>query len=463
MKENLFSRVSHFFRKHISTSGTLLISFLLVIGVGTLLLGLPIAHAEGSEVAFLDSLFTATSATCVTGLMTIVAGSDLTLFGQIVLLLLIQIGGLGLMSFMGIIIIMSKNKLDYNSQNILQSGLNKENLSNIASYLKSIFSYTMAFEICGFIIMALALKPGSAYGYFQIFFLSVSAFCNAGIDLYGATSLLAYQSNVIVNLVVCALIIFGGLGFAVYIDIRDTFKRSIRNHNDFNFFATHLSVHSKIVLFMTALLIGTGMILIMILEWNNSLAGFGLSEKIMMSFFNSVTLRTAGFYTINYEILRAPTKFLMIIYMFIGANPGGTAGGMKTTTIFIIIYGIISDLRGNKDINIFDRHIHKSNFIRAVTIMMMYMLTLFAGVTIISCVESMPFLDLLYETTSAIGTVGLSTGITTSLSSISRVVIIALMYIGRLGPVTVGMGLLRKNSINADVRIKYPVTDIIVG
>ena len=214
---------------------------------------------------------------------------------------------------------------------------------------------------------------------------------------------------------------------------------------------------------MTALLIGTGMILIMILEWNNSLAGFGLSEKIMMSFFNSVTLRTAGFYTINYEILRAPTKFLMIIYMFIGANPGGTAGGMKTTTIFIIIYGIISDLRGNKDINIFDRHIHKSNFIRAVTIMMMYMLTLFAGVTIISCVESMPFLDLLYEATSAIGTVGLSTGITTSLSSISRVVIIALMYIGRLGPVTVGMGLLRKNSINADVRIKYPVTDIIVG
>lgn len=438
-----------------NTAQLLLLSFLLVIAVGTVLLMLPFSST--SRISFIDALFTSTSATCVTGLMSLVAAKDFSLFGQVVILLLIQVGGLGLMSFVTLMMDFVSSGLSLSERMFIKDSLNKDNSSNISQYLLTIFRYTFAIEIIGFIILLTQIYDGSLYSIFQTLFLSVSAFCNAGIDLFGSNSLIGYHTNLVVNVVVCLLIILGGLGFVVLMDLKSNFnliiKRSIKKN-------PKLKVHSKLVLVMTISLIVSGLFLILGFEYNGALKGFNIFEKLELSLFNSVTLRTAGFSTFDYSLLRNPTKIIMMIYMLVGASPGGTGGGMKTTTFFLLIYSVYTQYKNEEHMIIYKHHVHKSNLIKTTSIFFTYIIFILIGIIALTSIEKIESIDLLFEVISAIGTVGLSVGITGDLLVLSKLVIIILMFVGRIGPITIAI-LFSKKKIESG--IKYPSTDIIVG
>lgn len=455
------SKFREFINRKLSTSAVLVLSFLAVILVGTLLLSLPVSHASGAEVSVMDALFTATSATCVTGLLTITCGNDLSLFGQIVVLIMIQIGGLGLMTFVALIMLSMKQKLAVSEIKVLKDGLNKADFENVSDYIRKIVRFTFYVEMAGFILLLPAVYDGSIYSVFSTFFLSISAFCNAGIETLGNSSLAAYDTNVLVNVVVCVLITMGGLGFAVWFDLSENLSNLKQTNYDFRYYWSQLSVHTRIVLLMSLILTGSAAVMIFGFEYGNALAPYGLFDKIQTSIFSSVTLRTAGFYTIDFSILKAQTKIIMILYMIIGASPGGTGGGIKTTTIFLLIYSVYCQFRGDTEMVLFKRHIPKSNIIRAMTLMIMCVSLLFISMLVLT-LDKFESLDLLYEAASAMGTVGISTGITGDLSLLSEWVIIALMFLGRLGPITVAMALRKRESARVS-GVRYPEREIIVG
>jgi len=452
MLENL-----RYLLRKFKTSTILLCSFALVIVVGTIILSLPISKAS-NNVNFMDALFTSVSATCVTGLITITPLYDLSLFGQTILLIIIQIGGLGLMSFVAIIIMSTNEKLQLSERKLIKDALNKDNDLDVSGYLKAIFKYTFITELLGAIILSSQMFDGTSYSLFQSLFLSVSAFNNAGIDVCGFDSLLPYQNNVVINLTVASLIILGGLGFVVWDDLKNGIIDMYKHKTSFKTFISKLKVHTKIVLIMNIILIVSGMLFIYIFEFN-SLSKLSILNQFLVCLFNSVTLRTAGFYTINYSTLSNATKVIMCLYMIVGASPGGTGGGFKTTTLFLMIHGIKSTL-SNRNINVFNRHVHKANYIKASAIISLYILVFFAGLVLICNDTSLGFLDLTFEAASALGTVGLSTGITKALSNYAKIVIMLMMFIGRVGPTTLLLSLKNKKDSS---NIKYPKTEIIVG
>ena len=444
-----------FFSKY-TVSQILIASFVTLILVGTVLLVLPISSDE--NVTFLEALFTATSATCVTGLMTVSALEDFNLLGQAIILMLIQIGGLGLMTFVTLSMSVLTKKLGLKEKTFVRESLNKLDYSDIRSYLHMIFRYTFIIEFLGFLVLLTQIYDGSLFSIFQTLFLSVSAFCNAGIDIFGSTSLMAYDTNLVVNLTVCALIILGGLGFVVIFDITYHLRIFYRLRKSFK---ESLTIHSRLVINLTIALILSGTFFIMFFEFNNILAPYSFFEKLEVSFFNSVTLRTAGFSTVDYSLLNTPTKIIMIIYMLIGASPGGTGGGMKTTTFFLLLYSVYVQYKSEENMHIYSHHIHKTNFIKATSIFFLYLFCIVGGIIVLTSIERIPCMDLLFEAVSAIGTVGLSTGITSSLNSLSKLVIISLMFIGRLGPITIALSFGKRSKNKSS--IKYPKTEIIVG
>ena len=445
--------------KRFVVSNILVSSFFVVILVGTLLLCLPIS--QRNEITVLDAAFTSVSATCVTGLMTINNFADLTVFGEVVVLIMIQIGGLGLMSFISLFLMALNNKLDFSNRYIIKDMLNKDSFEGISSFLISIFKYSLLFEFVGFLLLLTQLYNGTAYSIFQALFLSVSSFCNAGMDILSYTSLLEYQSNIIVNFTVISLIVLGGLGFAVWFDISRNLRICHKMKYRFSYFLKSLKPHTKIVLIMTSTLLVSGTLLTLLFEYNNALKGLGFGNKLMASLFNSVTLRTAGFYTIDNSILRNPSKIFMSVYMLIGGSPGGTAGGLKTTTIFLAIYAIYSEIEGKVNMRLFNRHITKRNFIKATVIISLYIAFVTGAMLILTSIEKFDSLDLLFEVCSAIGTVGLTIGITPALTSIGKIIIMILMFIGRVGPVTLLLSM--KNRVDDNPNIKYPKTEIMVG
>ena len=440
-------------------SNILVASFFSVILVGTILLSLPISQVN--KVSVLDAAFTSVSATCVTGLMTINNFGDLSIFGQVVVLIMIQIGGLGLMSFVSMVLMAFNNKLDYSNRSLIKDMLNRDSFEDISLFLKSIVKYTMIIELIGFVLLSTQLFDGSIYSIFQALFLSVSSFCNAGMDILSYTSLLSYQSNVVVNFTVMSLVVLGGLGFAVWFDITRNLKICFKMKYRFKHFISSLKPHTKIVLIMTSTLILSGTIFTLIFEYNNALSDLDLPTKLMASLFNSVTLRTAGFYTIDNSILKDSSKIFMLIYMLIGGSPGGTAGGLKTTTLFLAIYAIYSEVNGKANMHLFNRHITKRNFIKATTIITLYVTFVIIAMLLLTSTQSFSSIDLLFEACSAIGTVGLTIGITPALTSIGKIIIMLLMFIGRVGPVTLLLSIRNKNNENSN--IKYPKTEIMVG
>lgn len=440
-----------------------LASFFLVIIFGTFLLMLPQATVARS-LSFVDALFTATSATCVTGLIVVDTGAAFTQFGQIVILVLIQIGGLGIMTFSTFFVYLIAGRLSLTEREILQDTLSQHPMADLARLLKLVLFFTLAIEAIGAGLLALRFiefYPISKAIYYGIFH-SISAFCNAGFALF-ATSFESYRDDILVNSVLSGLIILGGLGFVVLFDL---FKN--RRELGAQFFIK-LSFHSRIVLFVTAILILSGHIIFFVLEYGNSLENVPFSGKILASFFQSVTSRTAGFNTLKTNELSNATLFFLMILMFIGASPGSCGGGIKTSTFAVLVSSVVARLHLQEEVNIFYRRIPGSIVSRAISVaffstlivVIFTMLILVAEIPEVSHLETRgKFLEYMFEVASAFGTVGLSTGVTSELTRLGKILITLLMFIGRLGPLTVALAVQGREE---RPRFKYVQDSVLVG
>lgn len=453
-------------RTNFTPAQQIALSFASVILIGAFLLSLPISNkVEGTS--FLEHLFTSTSAVCVTGLTTIVVVDQYTVFGQSIIIGLMQIGGLGLMTLIAVFVIFLSGKLTLSNRLALNEAVNFFNLNDFNHFIKAILKYTLFFELIGFILLSIRFVPlfGYSEGLFISLFTAVSAFCNAGLDILGGISLQAYAHDPLVNFTVMFLIVVGGLGFGVWFDISQGSKSFIRKTYPLQYIIKHFKVHTKLAISMTISLIFGGAILIFLFEFNNinSIGNFNFFDKIMASLFQSITTRTAGFATLNMASMKSASLFSMMILMFIGGSPGGTAGGIKTTTFAILVFMIISELQSKKDIIIFNRNIQREHFRKAFVVAFILLSTLSIGIIGLSLTEPFDFLSIAFEAVSAIATVGLSMGITSSLSSIGKIIIILLMYLGRIGPLTLMLSINRKVGCKKGQEISYSNAEILIG
>lgn len=451
------------FRKSTSKlnpSQMMVVGFAAVILIGAILLSLPIATQTGERTSFLDSLFTATSAVCVTGLVVVDTATYWNFFGQIVIIILIQTGGLGFMTITTLFSLIVKKRINLKERLLIQESLNQIDLSGLVKLTRYILLMTFVIEGIGALILSTVFIPqfGFIRGSWYSIFHAISAFCNAGFDLMGNvtgpySSLMYYVNNTTITLAISALIILGGLGFPVILDIVKNKKIS------------KLNMHSKIVLISTSILIVVGMLFIFIVEYKNvgTLGNLSLKGKILSSLFQSVTIRTAGFATIDLTILHQATLFIMMIFMFVGASPASTGGGVKTTTIAVLILTVKSFLLGKEDIEVFGRRITSSTVRKSVGIFFVGVLAVLTGILLIVLIE--PEFDLLeasFEVVSALATVGLSIGGSSNLTSIGKLLIVIYMFMGRVGLLTIFLALVAKNTVNKQ-QIRYPEGRIIVG
>ena len=415
-------------RRHVSQTQFIAYGFFCIIITGTLLLMLPFASRDGQSEPFLNCLFTATSASCVTGLVVADTWSQWSLFGQLVILTMIQIGGLGFITVGVFISIVLRRKIGLKERGLMMESVNTLQIGGVVRLAKKIIIGTCIFEGTGAVLLAIRFIPqfGFLRGLFYGIFHSISAFCNAGFDLVGGqtpySSFVAYYDDWLVNLVIMSLIIIGGIGFIVWDDLS-------RNKLHFRKYM----LQTKIVLVTTAILVFGGGLLFYLLERNHLLVGMNTSGKILTSLFSSVTARTAGFNTTDTAALTDGSKLLTIILMFIGGSPGSTAGGIKTTTLVVLLLCVHSNIKQTYGINIFGRRLENDAVKRAGTILTINLLLAVTASLAIMAIQPLGFSDILFETFSAIGTVGMTTGITRALHPVSRCIIILLMYCGRIG------------------------------
>lgn len=408
---------------------TLMLSFLLVIIFGTILLMLPVSSKLKTVTPFMDALFTATSATCVTGLVVVDTGTHFSFFGQMVILMLIQIGGLGIMTISTVFVIILGQRINLKLENIMYQVVGGSYAVNVFQLLKSIVLVTLVIESVGTLLLfarfAQDFQPMEAL--FLSLFHAVSAFCNAGFSPLG-NNLVSYVDSLAVNLVITALIIAGGLGFSVIIDLQHHALKKDR--------ARKLNLHTKIVLVTTAFLLVLGFTVFYLAEYNGAMRGFSIHRRILGSWFQSVTLRTAGFNTIDLSQIGKASVLISIVLMFIGASPGSTGGGIKTTSFAVLTLSVISLLKGKRHISVFKRRIHEYNFREATGLIMLSITIILVVLFFLMLVEPHAFDKLLFEAVSAFGTVGLTLGITPQLTVIGKLLITVLMYVGRIGPLT---------------------------
>jgi trk system potassium uptake protein TrkH len=442
------------------------LSFLAVILVGTVLLALPWS-TKVTGVSLLDHFFIATSAVCVTGLSPLVVLDTYTVFGQTVIIFLMQIGGLGLMTLIAIFLLAIGGKLAHREKMVVAEATNIGSMSGIGKFLGFIIGYTVLFELVGFVLLSFVFVPefGWSSGLFKALFTSVSAFCNAGFDNLGAYSLQPYVSNVIVNLTVSTLIIMGGLGFSVWFDLTKSANSILKQHHAVRRVVQHLEIHVKLVFVITGILILSGWIFLLVIEFNNpaTLGSLNFFDKIMAAYFQSVTLRTAGFSTLNIAVLYPASQLMMMAYMFIGGSPGGTAGGIKTTTFALVVLMVVTEILNRENLTLFKRTVNRDIARRALSVMVLSFTVVFTGMLLLSITEKADFLVIAFETFSAVGTVGLSMGITPDLTNLGKIVIIFLMFIGRIGPVAVAFSLRTNRKFKKAVEVSYPTGHVIVG
>ena len=408
---------------------TVMLSFMVVIFIGTILLMLPVASTQNRVTPFVDALFTSTSATCVTGLIVYDTPTYFSQFGQIVILLLIQIGGLGIMTVSTAFALLMGRNIDLKLKNVMSQVVGGTNRINLAQLLKNILLVTGVIELLGALLLFSRFyhHHSLARALYLSVFHSVSAFCNAGFALF-SDNLAGYRDNAIVSLTVPLLIILGGLGFTVIIDLFRYFFKGGQ--------VRKLSLHSKIVLVTTGFLILGGMIAFFVMEYAGTMQGFSIHQRMLSSFFQSVTTRTAGFNTLDFGAMGKAALLVSMILMFIGASPGSTGGGIKTTTFSVLGLTMISLLKGRKEISVFKRRVPSGNFREAAGLVFLSASLVFFIVLMLLLVEPFSFEKIVFEALSAFGTVGLSTGITSSLSPLGRIMITLLMYVGRIGPLT---------------------------
>lgn len=430
----------------------LTLGFVAVILAGAVLLALPIATTDGKGAPWLIAIFTSASATCVTGLTIVDTGKYFTVFGQVVIALLIQIGGLGFMSMSVLFALALGKRILLKERLIVQEALNQVNIEGIVRVTKYLLGITFLIEGMAALILAMRWSPDLGWGkalYYGIFH-AISAFCSAGFDLF-SVSLANYRGDAIVNLVFTLLIIIGGIGITVILDLGNFFSRHKQR----------LSLHSKMVLSMSALLIILGTVMFFLLEVNYSLAAMPWKEKIFASYFHSVVPRSAGFSTLSMEGLQEATLFFLVILMFIGASPGSTGGGIKTTTFGAVALLVISIIKGKSEVEVFERTIPNETIFKALTILLMSLVMVVLTTFILLVTEEAAGMDLLFEVVSAFTTTGLSTGITTSLTPFGKIMIIFTMFLGRLGPLTLAFALTQR--MRRGSQIRHPEEKIIVG
>ena len=445
----------------LSTTQIILLSFFVTILLGSLLLALPISSADGEAVPYLDALFTATTSTCVTGLVTLPTATAWSAFGQIVILLLIQIGGLGIVTIMSGLMILLNRKMGIGDRLLIQDAFNLNTMSGLAKFVKNVLFGTLIIEGIGALLyMPVFVTEFGAKGIWMSVFNSISAFCNAGIDVIGENSLCNYATNPLINLVTSALIILGGLGYIVWWDVLRVLKsRSPRNKKIFR----HLTLHSKIAITATAGLIFVGALLIFIFEYDNPLTigELPLFDKIQVSLFQSVTTRTAGFASVPQENLTNASAAVSIILMLIGGSPVGTAGGMKTVTVAVLLCSALATIRNKNSATLFGRRISEASIKKAVAVTVTFLTICAASTVLLMATSNASAIDAVYETVSATATVGLSRNLTATLNTVGKLIIIVTMYFGRVGPISLAVALGSKNE--SQNVISEPTEEISIG
>ncbi len=447
-KEKGFIAITRKYLK-ISPPQLLVLIFAFFIVLGTCLLKLPFATEK--SISWVDALFTTTSAMTVTGLTVVDTASTYTLFGEIVIMCLIQVGGLGIMSFAVLIYLMLGRKIGFKERLVMQQALNQTSLGGIISLVRNLFLFSFAIEACAMLLLSLRWVPeyGWAKGLYYSLFHSVSAFNNAGFGLW-EDNLIGFVGDPVINLVISLLFITGGIGFTVLIDLKKT-KRF-----------RELSLHSKLMIVSTFVINLVSMIIIFLLEYNNpnTLGPLSGWEKFWATYFQAVSPRTAGFNTIDLSGLEDTTAFYMIFLMFIGAGSASTGGGIKLTTFIIIILAVITFIRGKNDIVIFRKTISDSYIVKALAITIISLLFIIIAIFTLSITENQPFIKIAFEVMSAFGTVGLTMGLTGDLTEIGKGIIIFIMFLGKLGPLTLVFSFARRQQ---EQKIRYPREDILTG
>lgn len=432
-----------------------------MILLGSLFLYLPISSADGVDVSYLDALFTATTATCVTGLVTLPTVSTWSIWGQTVVLILIQIGGLGVITIISAVMILLHKRMGIGNRLLLQDAFNLNSLSGIVRFVKRVMLGTFLVEGIGALLYMLVFVPEFGWkGIWISVFTSISAFCNAGIDIIGENSLCDYATNPIINLVTIVLIILSGIGYIVWWDVLQAWRKTAENRR---VFFKNLTLHSKIAISTTLLLIFGGALLIFLFEYQNPLTigRLSLFDKIQISLFQSVTTRTAGFATVPQENLTNASSLLCLLLMFIGGSPVGTAGGIKTVTIAVLAVSAWATIQSKNEVTLFNRNISKQAVNKAVAVTAMSFSILFISTLLLSAVMDSDLLNILYETVSATATVGLSRNLTAQLNTAGKIIIIGTMYLGRVGPISLALALNTNKKRNN--LIKNPTEDISVG
>ncbi len=448
-------------KRRLSTTHIILISFLIAVLLGAVLLCLPVSSAKGEWTPFIDALFTSTTATCVTGLVVVPTFSAWSTFGQIVILFLIQIGGLGVITVVSIIAMMFHKKMGLSDRVLLQDAFNLNTLSGLSKFVKRVVLGTFLVEGIGALLYMTVFVPEFGLkGIWISVFTAISAFCNAGIDIIAENSLCNYVHNPIINLTTCLLIFFSGIGFIVWWDVARVLK--LRKKRKIKVLK-NLTLHSKIALVTTLVLIFGGAISVFLFEYDNpqTMKNFTIFQKIQASFFQSVTTRTAGFATIQQESFSNGSAAVSLLLMFIGGSPVGTAGGIKTVTIAVVVAATVAAIKNKNDVTMFNRSLTKEAVSKAVAVVCTSFIIMFISTTLLAAVVEADFLDILYETVSATATVGLTRNLTASLNTAGKLIIIATMYFGRVGPISLAFALnVKKKNPNI---IKNPVEDISVG
>lgn len=449
-----------------NTNLIILNGFLVALLVGTILLMLPVSSASGNGTDFITALFTATTSLCVTGLVVVPTYAYWSIFGKVIILILIQLGGLGIISFtIGFLIIIGK-KISLKERKMIQESYNLDSAQGVLKILRKIFGITVKIEGIGAILYSIQFIPeyGIVKGICYSVFHSVSAFCNAGIDIIGNDSLVKYHGNVLVNFTTVMLIICGGIGFIVWLDIGGIISEIRNKKLSPNKFIERMKLHTKLVLITTAILVGGGFLFILLFEYNNpdTLGNMTFGNKCLAALFEAVTLRTAGFITVPQAEFRDGTFMIMCGLMIVGGSPFGTAGGIKTTTLALIFLLTWSTIKGKEDIEVCRRRINKQNVRSAVAIGTIVLSILAVAIMALSFTEDAPLKVITFEAVSALGTVGLSMDFTASLTAIGKLIIIVLMFFGRVGPITIAMAMAGRARKDRKIT-NYPEKRVMIG
>ncbi len=438
-----------------------MLGFIAVIFAGSILLSLPISTISGKSLPYIDALFTATTSTCVTGLVTVTTSETWSTFGQIVILILIQVGGLGVITVVSAFMIFLHHRIGLSDTLLIQDAFNLNTLSGLAKFVKKVIAGTLLIEALGAICYMFVFIPQFGLkGIWVSVFTSISAFCNAGIDIITPDSLCSYATNPVINITTSLLIIFGGIGYIVWWDVIYTLKK----HGKCGIKALkHLTLHSKIALSSSLILIIGGALCFFIFEYNNpgTLQEHSFANKMQIAFFQSVTTRTAGFASVPQQNLTNASAVVSLLLMFVGGSPVGTAGGIKTVTFVILIITALSTVKNKNDVCIYNRSISGQAVSKALAVTLMSFVIVFVSTVLLAAVTQADAIDLFFETVSATATVGLSRNLTPTLNIWGKIIIIITMYLGRIGPISLAIAFkTRKKNQNI---IKNPTEEISVG